>query len=881
MANRKDCIDDILKAAGGRRSRESVEEDLADLDARARESDERFGSYEERLRKAARDKTDEEMARAAIARRNARMDAMKSRSLNRFGDAVLALPDLGRDAGRLAVEAPLVGVNTPLFDPKSAHGNQLSVAAMGLGKKREWIGGAILDLEREGLDKIFASQQIERFIFLEKYELDRGEAGNPGVTKNAQALAIAKILHTWDKVKVNALNAEGAWISDYLGWMVHTTHDPDRLRKAADMRAFRRGFTEQDRQAWTHFTLPLLDLKRTFGTTEDADKALAQMWGGFVAGDHLKNVEPTVDPIFPSVARRVSVSRELHFRDAEAWLKYNERFGRFTSPTETWLHGMNYAADKWALMKMFGSKPKEGFENFLAYVKNNTKGTDQREELNRWAPDNVDAGGALRNRFAVISGEANIPVASIWSGVVNGVMSVQRLSKLGLTPFAMLQDNVTISRELGRQGLDWAERNAGIVSDYFTPGEGTAKRQVYRLLHAGIMERIHAQMSRFDIGEVQSGRIAGALASMEQFFFRVTGITPMTANKRAGAERMMALHLGEQREKAFADLGDGETRMLQAFGIGEPEWNLLKTVEWNRIEGDTYLTPDVAARISDAAIGDYMKARGLAEAAQMVGLPGQTAVQRTRDEIANKLWSYFAERGNFAVLEVGARERAILYQGTRPGTPLNLALRLLMQFKQFPTAMVTRAWGADIYGGAKGMKRFTGLAELFVASTLFGALANVLNPLAKGQDPFAQWRNQPANALISAFTRGGAGSIYGDLILGTWSRFGLSALDTVAGPTFGQFNAVMELLTDLTHPSKWKSQSAAAALREIRNNTPFANTIYTKAAVDYLIYYRLMEWLNPGYLRRMEDQMKKNAGTEFWLRPTQVQSRGLMGAMGM
>ena len=53
--------------------------------------------------------------------------------------------------------------------------------------------------------------------------------------------------------------------------------------------------------------------------------------------------------------------------------------------------------------------------------------------------------------------------------------------------------------------------------------------------------------------------------------------------------------------------------------------------------------------------------------------------------------------------QVGARTKAILYQGTRPGEPLNLALRLIMQFKQFPAEMVHRGWGADVYGAPEGM----------------------------------------------------------------------------------------------------------------------------------------------------------------------------------
>lgn len=894
MPKRDDCIDDILKAAAGRRDRKWAEEELDDLDARARESDERFGNYSERLRKAAREKIDEEMQRSAIARRNARMDAVKSRDLNRFGDAVLARKDLGKDGARLAAEAPLVGVNTPLFDEKSGRGNQLSAAALGLGAKRDWIGGAILEMQRigrdkpefAGLDKVFFSGEIEDDIFREKYELDRGEIGNPGRTRNKAALEIAKVLHTWDKVKVNALNGEGAFISDYLGWMASTSHDPDRLRKAANQRAFRRGFTEEDRQAWASFTLPLIDAKRTFGTTEDADKKLAEMWGGLIDGSHMQYVSPVEGQIFPNMARRLSAERQIHFKDADAWLKYNERFGRH-SPTETWLHGMSYSADRYGLMRLFGSRPKEGFENYLAYLKNNLRGTEAREELNRWAPDDPGAGGALRNRFAVVSGEANIPVASIWSGVVNGVMAVQRLAKLGLTPFAMLQDNVTISRELARQGIGYMERNSGLFSDYFQGLEGSEKQQVAELLHTGIMERIHNQTARFDIGEATQGRVAGSLAKLEQWFFEVTGITPMTANKRAGAERMMARHLGMQQGKDFAALGPEETRMLQGFGVGDKEWKLLGTTPWNTIEGQTYLTPDVALRLSDDAVEAYLKDRSLtgsaeaaANASPIAGITAPTVVDKARRDLAAKLWSYFAERGQYAVIEVGAKERAMLYQGTRPGTPLNLALRLLMQFKQFPTAMVTKAWGADVYGGAKGLGRVAGLAELFVASTVFGAIANLLNPLAKGQNPLTQWEQQPAQALISAFNRGGAGSIYGDLLMGEWSRFGLSAVATLLGPSLGQVDKFFELFTDMTHPTKWKGSSAALALRSVRENLPFANMIYTKAAVDYLIYYRLMEWLNPGYLERMEQTMSQKQGTEFWLRPTRVNSVGLGQALG-
>jgi hypothetical protein len=97
----------------------------------------------------------------------------------------------------------------------------------------------------------------------------------------------------------------------------------------------------------------------------------------------------------------------------------------------------------------------------------------------------------------------------------------------------------------------------------------------------------------------------------------------------------------------------------------------------------------------------------------------------------------------------------------------------------------------------------------------------------------------------------------------------MSAIDTAVGPTLGQLNSVAELWTDLTHMKKGAA-TGALAVRMARSNTPFLNMIYTRTAFDYLVTYRLQEWLNPGYLERMERTMKDKQGIEFLLRPSQV-----------
>jgi hypothetical protein len=215
-----------------------------------------------------------------------------------------------------------------------------------------------------------------------------------------------------------------------------------------------------------------------------------------------------------------------------------------------------------------------------------------------------------------------------------------------------------------------------------------------------------------------------------------------------------------------------------------------------------------------------------------------------------------------------------MFQGTQRNSPLNIALRLLMQFKQFPTTMMTKTWETELRGGGRRMDKVAGITELIVGTTLAGALANYLNATFKGQDPNAQWRNQPGQALMAAFLRGGAASIYGDYLLGEFSRHGQNFLEGLAGPTFGQLNNLVEFYNDLKQDafgaSHKGSATASLAVRTVRSNLPFMNMIYTRAAFDYLITYRLQEWLNPGYLQRMEQGMKQRSGIEFMVSPSQM-----------
>jgi hypothetical protein len=77
-----------------------------------------------------------------------------------------------------------------------------------------------------------------------------------------------------------------------------------------------------------------------------------------------------------------------------------------------------------------------------------------------------------------------------------------------------------------------------------------------------------------------------------------------------------------------------------------------------------------------------------------------------------------------------------------------------------------------------------------------------------------------------------------------------------------------EFMDGLTK-GKW-APFMAGTLHEARGNLPFVDMWWTFKAFDYLVTYRLLDWLNPGYLRRYEQKQKRERGIDYWLRPSAV-----------
>jgi hypothetical protein len=141
----------------------------------------------------------------------------------------------------------------------------------------------------------------------------------------------------------------------------------------------------------------------------------------------------------------------------------------------------------------------------------------------------------------------------------------------------------------------------------------------------------------------------------------------------------------------------------------------------------------------------------------------------------------------------------------------------------------------------------------------------------KGREP----RPASAETFVAAALQGGGLGIYGDFLFGQANRFGGGFLGTVAGPGISTIGEAVDLFSrtrDIVLTGE--GDARGDAIRLIKSNMPFANLFYTQQALDYMIWYQLQETINPGYLQRMEQRVKRDNDQEFWVRPSSVVATG-------
>lgn len=872
MAGREDCLAQILSAAGGRKTRADVEAELDSLDAAAQEYASRGYDQARAYQRAAEDKLRQEATRRALMRKQERENAFK------------LITEQNRIAGehrrgngpRLSIQAMTSGVNVPGYK------SQNSMAAMWNAYRDKWTGnwGVVGTLEREGLFKPYMAggAQMDRNVARELGQLEMGANGNPGYTKDALALKVAKIFHAFDKLAVDEHNTVGGWIQNLQSHVIKQTHGPDAIRHAAaggNQRPVLRydfnpmapkGGLEADRSAWIADVKKWFDMKKSFGPLDPND-ILPQMWASFSDGDHFDYAAPTEGgEFFANVAQKAAAHRELVPNDVDSMLAYNQKYGLHKTFRDAKFAAYDSLARQTALVGRLGTKPAETFDALVNYGKMLTKGTPEFKKL-------ADFEHRLRAEMAQLDGSSNRPIYNLAHRIIGNVMDWERMSMLGRVAITHIEGLASKADVLRYAGVGFTDRYAALARGFTKD----------RALNEALWTNANAALSNLKVGGLEAVDGApGALAWAQNWFFKLTGVVQLLERQQNETTQTVSRQIGLMRGRKWADVEAKEQRWLRAFGIEEPEWKALNKVEWTKgraIDGNgDYLTPDVAMKLSDDDMHAYLAERPTygqyAYGAPVEGKPAaryipDSVIAKARHDLAMTIASSFNEAGRASVFAPSIKTKAFIFGNNKPGSFPYEALRLLMQFKMWPLEMYFRQWNRMIYGGDRGMDRISGIVQFATASLILGSLGEMIRDTAKGQNPLAEMQANPFAYMARGFLRSGAGTIMGDYLIGEYNTHGNSVLASLAGPIVGQLPNLIDLWHGggprELHP--WKHR-ANDALQLLKSNTPFVNLWFTDWAFQYLLLHNLQESINPGYIERAEKRAQDQRGTQFMVRPS-------------
>lgn len=739
------------------------------------------------------------------------------KELARRADEMTGDPSLG-------LEAALVGTNST-FD-----GAKRSVDALTNAMMNSYMGGLIADLTSANLLTRFnnMSGEFERQVIRVISDLNMPEPTR-SVDASPDAKRIGEIMFKYQRAALIRENQAGSYIPLKQGRVVRTSHDNAKIVKAG-------------KDAWKDFIRPKLDFSRMDVRPDRIERFLDSAYDAIVSGVRLDDQPMTEDLasafIGPgNLAKKRSAQGVFTFRSADDWYDYDQSFGR-GSLREAFQQDLSNSARAAALMENLGTNPEAMLDRVTKELMQEYR-TDAKKlsRLKREA-----SAITLKAALAEVTGDVNLGASSPAARWFYTFRAIQTMSKLGGAAISALSDVGFIASARIYQGRSLMDAWGDAFSALFQGIAAGDRREIADRLGVGLEGQLGDFMSRFNAQDDVPGRTS----KLMQTFFKLNLLQPWTEANKRGVALMISNDLGREAGKAFGGLADDMQRLLRIYGIDEAGWNRARASVSRGPDGRDYIIP---GEIEDTNLRESLFALIMTEVDNAVPSPG-------------------------------ARERAILRRGYRPGTFAGEAIRMLTQFKSFGVTALTRSVGRHVYGyGAKNMRDafmngkagYVGLANAIVGTTVLGYFLMQAKELMKGREP----REPSAEAFVAAALQGGGLGIYGDFLFGEATRFGGGTLETLAGPGITTFADTIDLLQRTRGVvTGGEDDLGGDAIRLLKSNIPFANLFYTKQAMDYLIWYQLQEATNPGYLRRMERRIERENNTEFWLPPSSIIQTG-------
>jgi hypothetical protein len=850
------CYDEIVAALGRELTPEEKAEigsDLKELVSSIREKGD-VGNLDELIEQGAQKIIQEKQFRAAINKRNAIKNA--TANLKNYDYVMSVWADELGEGYRAVIGGSLL----------DRFGSKNSVDAHVKSTVAEATMGLHSRLVSEELDGIVGRKEFEEDLFTALAEHNK-EKPDPAVFSklNPEIVRAAQIMSEAQEIGRKRANLAGAAISKREGYALAQTHDAQKIAKAAGHQY--KANSPEHRAAWKEFVRDKLnwDEMAPNRTAESREKYLDEMFTQFATGVHVTfgDTSKSFGSSSQNIGARLSRERKIIFKNPKFEFEYNKKFGSQDGIFGGFLQGLQRVARDTAIMEKLGpdasANLKQLQEKILQkLVKENN--TEAIEKFNK----SLDFTNKV---FDVVTGAANIPGNPEAAALFSKLRGAMRLGDLPAAVISSLTDIInaaaTLNYGAGRNYASlfkgMAETVSGIVDSF--GGASKKERAAVSAELRFFTDTIANAAERFDATDISQ---PGILSKMQQIMFKYTGLTGWQDGVRRAAAKGTSVRYALYADTALKDLPQGMSAVLRQYGIDEKGWDTIRSAPQMEIGGDFYLSPNSL----DNLTAEQIKAAG-----------GKKKIKELKDNFGN----LFTDVSSTAATEPGAIEKAMLSQGQKPGTAPREMLNAATMYKTFTVTLMRKHLGRELKGYSQdNISVVQGLARLFngknkqgamalansiAFGAIFGYASGSLKEITKGRTPrVPETKEDFAKIMAASLAQSGALGLYGDFLFGQTDRFGRNFSSALLGPMVGRVDDIAKI-----YGSLYSDEDTAAKIFQFaKSNTPGVNAVfnsfYTRVPMDYAITYRFQEWMNPGYLMRMERKLREK-NQEFWLPP--------------
>jgi hypothetical protein len=657
--------------------------------------------------------------------------------------------------------------------------------------------------------------------------------GNPVAKQYADAIARVQ---DWQR---KMFNAHGGDIGKIEGYGVRHSHDARAIEAA--------GF-----DAWFGDIFDRLDWSRIIN--RQTDKPFAEA-GAKPAADA---VRPMLREIYDNITTNGWINREpslavggralynqraepriLHFKDADAWMGYNDAYGSsdlFTSIVGT----MDAMARDIAHMRVLGPNPTLGLE-YAVQVATKKAELAGDAKLSSAVRKSASRAKAL---LAHSTGAVNVAEDEGMARFFSAVRHVNVATKLGSAILSSVTDLQTAAA--GALAMGMRPRNMFATAVRAIASKATRDEAARMGFVAETLMDMMSSSARLTNDVIAND----TFSRMSNFTIRASGLSHWTDSMRLAVQMETAGHLAGQTDKGLRNVDPMLRQLLERNGITEADWGHLRHKDglFTARNGSTFLSP-------------------------FWWLENQTTLSRPEAEgLAIRLQAAIQDQVETFVPSRRLRASAWWMHENKPGTWSGELLRSSAGFKNYAMSLTIgqiALWNTLPSRSA----RVRYLASMALGTTLTGALALQLKELAKGNDPRPMAGDKGLKFWGAAIAQGGGLGIFGDFLFSETNRFGGGVAETIAGPVVGTVSDFANV--PISNTAAFLRGENPHLGRDVSNlvrfNTPVASSLwYARAGWGRLVADNLQSLLDPEAEQTWRNQVRKQQrerGTQPWWEP--------------